>query len=562
MSKYRVCIHDRKYISWNFVDVESNVENNQLNDINPFELRLFTDDIVLPNGELVESRIRTFNAIPGILLLENNKTYGRTDNKKRLLYKCVPNDTTLPAFLIPYDIKIGFSKDIKNKYVVFRFEHWNQKHPQGILLEVLGDVNELNAYYEYQLHCKNIHDSISDFNKKTRQLFANKDTNEIIEKIRNNTNFSIVDRTEDYVFSIDPEGCLDMDDAFSIKQNDDGNWVISIYIANVFFWLETFDLWEYITTRVSTIYLPDRNRTMLPSILSDNLCSLFEKQLRFAFCMDIEIDNNGNIITDMKTIKITNTLIKVSKNYYYEEPALLKNKHYNNLLDIIKKHDSKIKDSHDVVEYLMIYMNTKCGKIMAREKVGIFRSVRGNVEMLNDDHLPDIVKYWNNVSGEYVLYSEQAYLKHDLMGIDTYLHISSPIRRLVDLLNQSIFCIHFGLVCNISSSATHFLNYWLNHIDLINKRMRLIKKVQNNCEIMRLCNENPDVIENLHQGIILDKIQTDGYFKYTIYLSDIKIQSNIKLTADLELYSTHSFKMYYFGDEYDLKQKIKLQIVL
>jgi exoribonuclease R len=562
MRKYRVCIHDRKYTSWNFADIESNTENNQLNDINPFDLRLFTDDIVLTNGELVESRIRTFTTIPGVLLLENNKTYGRSDNKKRLLYKCVPNDAKLPIFLIPYDIKIGFSKDIKNKYVVFKFEHWNQKHPQGILLEVLGDVNELNAYYEYQLYCKNIHDSISDFNKKTRLLFVN--TNEVIEKIRNNTNFSIVDRTEDYVFSIDPKGCLDMDDAFSIKQNDHGNWVVSIYIANVFFWLETFDLWEYITTRVSTIYLPDRNRTMLPSILSDNLCSLFEKQLRFAFCMDIEIDNTGNIITDMKTIKITNTVIKVSKNFYYEEPALLKNKHYKSLLDVINKHDSKIKDSHDLVEYLMIYMNTKCGKIMARERVGIFRSVsiqRGNVEMLKDDHLPDIVKYWNNVSGQYVRYSEQAYLKHDLMGIDTYSHISSPIRRLVDLLNQSIFCIHFGLVHNISSTAKQFLDYWTNNIELINKRMRLIKKVQNNCEIMRVCNENPDVMENLHEGIILDKTQMDDYFKYTVYLSDIKIQSNIKLMVDLELYSTHSFKMYYFGDEYDLKQKIKLQIV-
>jgi exoribonuclease R len=562
MRKYRVCIHDRKYTSWNFADIESNTENNQLNDINPFDLRLFTDDIVLTNGELVESRIRTFTTIPGVLLLENNKTYGRSDNKKRLLYKCVPNDAKLPVFLIPYDIKIGFSKDIKNKYVVFKFDHWNQKHPQGILLEVLGDVNELNAYYEYQLYCKNIHDSISDFNKKTRLLFVN--TNEVIEKIRNNTNFSIVDRTEDYVFSIDPKGCLDMDDAFSIKQNDRGNWVVSIYIANVFFWLETFDLWEYITTRVSTIYLPDRNRTMLPSILSDNLCSLFEKQLRFAFCMDIEIDNTGNIITDMKTIKITNTIIKVSKNYYYEEPSLLKNKHYKNLLDVINKHDSKIKDSHNLVEYLMIYMNTKCGKIMAREKVGIFRSVAikpGNHEITNDEHLPDIVKYWNNVSGEYVLYSGQAYLKHDLMGIDTYSHISSPIRRLVDLLNQSIFCIHFGLVYNISSSAKQFLDYWTNNIELINKRMRLIKKVQNNCEIMRVCNENHDVMENLHEGIILDKTQMDDYFKYTVYLSNIKIQSNIKLMVDLELYSTHSFKMYYFGDEYDLKQKIKLQIV-
>ena len=36
MRKYRVCIHDRKYTSWNFSDVESNTENNQLNDINPF----------------------------------------------------------------------------------------------------------------------------------------------------------------------------------------------------------------------------------------------------------------------------------------------------------------------------------------------------------------------------------------------------------------------------------------------------------------------------------------------------------------------------------------------
>jgi hypothetical protein len=68
-------------------------------------------------------------------------------------------------------------------------------------------------------------------------------------------------------------------------------------------------------------------------------------------------------------------------------------------------------------------------------------------------------------------------------------------------------------------------------------------------------------MENLHEGIILDKTQMDDYFKYTVYLSNIKIQSNIKLMVDLELYSTHSFKMYYFGDEYDLKQKIKLQIV-
>ena len=30
------------------------------------------------------------------------------ENKKRLLYKCVPDDIHLPAFLVPYDVKIGF----------------------------------------------------------------------------------------------------------------------------------------------------------------------------------------------------------------------------------------------------------------------------------------------------------------------------------------------------------------------------------------------------------------------------------------------------------------------
>jgi exoribonuclease R len=563
MYQYKICIHDRNYTSWNFTDIyENDVENNQLNDINPLTNKLFTDDILLATGELVDSPIRQNKYIAGVLLLENNKTYGRNDNKKRLLYKCVPNDYSLPVFLIPYDIKIGFSKDIKNKYVVFKFDNWNQKHPHGILLEVLGDVNSMNAYYEYQLYCKNIHDNITDLNKKTRQLFHNKDTNDLIDRIKNNPNFSIVDRTEDYVFSIDPKGCLDMDDAFSIKQNSIGNWVVSIYIANVFFWLETFGLWEYLTNRVSTIYLPDRNRPMLPSILSDNLCSLFEKQIRFAFCMDIEFDNNGNIITDMKTLKITNVMINVSRNYYYEEPSLLKNIHYKNLFNVIQKYDSNVKDTHDLVEFLMIYINKKCGEIMASEKVGIFRSVllKDN-NCIIDNKLPDIVKYWNNVSGEYVVYSERSYLKHDLMGIDRYSHISSPIRRLVDLLNQIIFCTQFELVHNTSSSLKLFVGYWLNNIEFINNRMKLIKKVQNNCEIMRLCNENQDIMDCIHNGIILDKTATNNYFKYTVYLSELKIQSSIKLNYDLDIYSIHSFKMYYFGDEYDLKQKVKLQIV-
>ena len=87
---------------------------------------------------------------------------------------------------------------------------------------------------------------------------------------------------------------VDFDDGFGIepylKNNEQIGWRVSIYIANVFLWLETLDLWKTLVMGVATIYLPDRKRPMLPTVLSDTLCSLQENQNRFALAMDIYID--------------------------------------------------------------------------------------------------------------------------------------------------------------------------------------------------------------------------------------------------------------------------------
>ena len=56
---------------------------------------------------------------------------------------------------------------------------------------------------------------------------------------------------------------------------------------------------------------------MLPTLLSENLCSLLENQERLAFCIDLTIDDNQ--ITD---IIFKNVIIKVSKNYIYNEDRL------------------------------------------------------------------------------------------------------------------------------------------------------------------------------------------------------------------------------------------------
>ena len=63
---------------------------------------------------------RNSSTIPfGYKLLEDNKTYGNHNGKP--LYRCIPDDRRLPCFLIPHKHKIGFNKNFKNKYIVFKF---------------------------------------------------------------------------------------------------------------------------------------------------------------------------------------------------------------------------------------------------------------------------------------------------------------------------------------------------------------------------------------------------------------------------------------------------------
>ena len=72
---------------------------------------------------------------------------------------------------------------------------------------------------------------------------------------------------------------------------------------------------------------------MLPTILSDCLCSLQATNRRFAFVIDIILDANANITS----VKYTNALIKVFKNFAYEEQSLLVDADYNFLLNTTKQ---------------------------------------------------------------------------------------------------------------------------------------------------------------------------------------------------------------------------------
>ena len=570
MTPIKIMIDDRNYTSWSFWNISQNeeVKSESIN-INPVEHKLFTSDLFTIDNDkvtIVNSPMRTNPYIAGVLILEDGKTYGRTENKKRLLYRCFPDDTRLPTFLIPYDISIGFSKVNKNKYVIFKFDHWKDKHPKGLLKETIGDVGSLEAFYEYQLYSKSLHISLKDMTNKTRDILRKHSTNEYVQQIFQNSNFIIEDRRNDYIFTIDPQNSVDFDDGFGIKKLENGRWRVSIYLANVFFWLETLGLWNSFSNRVATIYLPDCRRPMLPTILSDTLCSLQQDHIRFAFVIDLIVDDYG--IIDQDEYKLTNAMIHVSKNYVYEEKKMMEDQQYKNMIQVTSKIDKTIKNSHELVAFWMIQMNKYCACEMMKQQIGIFRSatifnslLREDIDVTLSEHAQQAIRSWNNVAGQYVVFSKDAILEHEILKTKSYIHITSPIRRLVDLLNQMLLFRSIGLVKKISEDGIIFIQKWLEKIDYINTSMRSIRKIQTDCMILHTCFTNPKVMNEIHDGVVFDKVtKNNGVISYMVYLEQLKLLTKINVTNDIENYTRMKFKLYLFENEEFTKKKIRLQL--
>ena len=576
---YKIHIHDRNYTSWEIYDT-GNLNKISTIEINPIECKLFSNDVFEINSEngainLLHSTVRHGSSIPGVLMLDGNKTFGRqlkaNGTAGKLLYKCMPDDKRMPAFLIPYEMKnVGFSKVFKNLYVTFVFDCWEDKHPRAKLDNVIGPVDVLDNFYEYQLYCKSLNASIQKLQKDTNKALADNPHELIIANIRNKYP-SIEDRTDKklwHIITIDPPKSLDYDDGFSIRDLDGGLQQLSIYISNVTIWMDTLKLWDSFSRRISTIYLPDKKRPMLPTILSDCLCSLQENVTRVAFVMDVILKKDCGEIID---IRFSNCLIKVIKNYCYEEPKLLADKFYNEILDVTQRLSIKnryianVRNSHEMVCYLMILMNYHCAKEMIKTKSGIFRSTIMKREVCVPDFVPEdvgkYIKIWSSSSGQYINGSEIIDTRHELLDMDAYIHITSPIRRLVDLLNIIRFQHVTGII-SLSEMSEKFYNKWLGDIEYINITMRSIRKIQCDSSLLDLCFNNPAVLEKEYDGYLFDKIlRNDGLFQFVVYLPELKMTSRITLRDNSENFICKKFKIYIFNDEEQFKRKIRLHLI-
>ncbi|KAI5418865.1 exosome complex exonuclease RRP44 homolog A isoform X1 [Lathyrus oleraceus] len=115
------------------------------------------------------------------------------------------------------------------------------------------------------------------------------------------------------VFSVDPPGCKDIDDALHCYALPNGNFEVGVHIADVTnFVFPGTPLDDEASQRGTSVYLVERRIDMLPKPLTEDVCSLRSDVERLAFSVIWEMTPEADIISTRYTKSVIKSAAALS----------------------------------------------------------------------------------------------------------------------------------------------------------------------------------------------------------------------------------------------------------
>ena len=204
-----------------------------------------------------------------------------------------PRDARFPRLVLSRTAEAA--DDLMGKLMVARVTGWGaqERAPSAEHVRTLGEAGSLTAETEAYLLEHAV--AIEPFSKDVLACLPSAQYVIPPEEIARRLDLRNGDA---HVYSIDPPGCVDIDDALHLKNLGDGRFEVGVHIADVCHFVERntpLDLES--ARRAETFYLVNTRANMVPELLSENLCSLHPHVDRLAFSVIMEMDDAANVIS-------------------------------------------------------------------------------------------------------------------------------------------------------------------------------------------------------------------------------------------------------------------------
>ncbi len=272
------------------------------------------------------------------------------------------------------------------------------------------------------------------------------------------------------VFTIDGPETKDFDDALSLRQEGE-HFLVGVHIADVASLVPPGSrLFKEALKRGTTLYLPERTIPMLPPLLSEEAASLVAGKDRPALSFLVHLSSEGEILS----FEIVPSVVRVSERLTYAEADVrLKEDKDLQALHLLARRlferrlaagalpvflpeiEIRVRDGQIYLERLdftparflvsefMILANFVAAKYFQTHQIpAIYRCQAKPRERLINGEEQDLLKNFFQVRqlsrGELLLAPEF----HHGLGLAVYTTVSSPIRRMVDLLMEHQLLAH------------------------------------------------------------------------------------------------------------------------
>ncbi|XP_062998598.1 DIS3-like exonuclease 1 [Elgaria multicarinata webbii] len=244
---------------------------------------------------------------------EESQSHGK--NAQKILV--TPWDYRIPKIRI----STQQAEALQDFRVVVRIDSWESTsvYPNGHFVRVLGRIGDLEGEIQTILVENSI--SVSPFSE-AQMCEMPVVTSEKPWEVTPEEELKRVDlRDTHLVFSIDPKGCEDVDDALSIRMLPSGDLELGVHIADVTHFVAANSYTDIeARARATTYYFADRRYDMLPAVLSANLCSLLGNVDRYAVSIMWELDKNSY---EIKKVWYNRTILRSSYQLFYEAAQAL-----------------------------------------------------------------------------------------------------------------------------------------------------------------------------------------------------------------------------------------------